>query len=179
MSRISRSSGVLGQWTISTLTIASPTILSATKIFTSFWPSGSTFGTPNFVWSGQDEDPPHWEIGSVVSAGNTPSSAAEGPAFSLEDDDETAAAAAAAPAAAQRRRRRRRACAPPPPPRWRLSDYNVQHVVHGIYKHCSLFETVSPAELLPAGAPANPVQPREHKHRVRCRSSDIGKTPTS
>ncbi len=82
-----------------------------------------------------------YSIGSVVSAGNTPSSAAEGPAFSLEDDGETAAAAAAAPAAAQRRRRRRRACAPRPPPRWRLSDYNVQHVVHGIYKHCNLFDS--------------------------------------
>ena len=49
----------------------------------------------------EDEDPQHGEIGLVVSAGNTPSSAAEGPAFSLEDDDEMAASAAAAPAAAQ------------------------------------------------------------------------------
>ena len=105
----------------------------------------------------EDEDPPHGEIGSVVTAGNTPSSVAEGPAFSLEDDDETAAAAAAAPAAAQRRRRRRSACAPPPPaPRRRLSDYEVQHVVHGIYKHCNLFEDCFPCRIAASRSASKP-----------------------
>jgi hypothetical protein len=66
-----------------------------------------------------DEDPPHGEIGLVVSAGNIPSSAAEGPAFSLEDDDEsheTAASAAAAPAAAQPAAAAAANAHPPPPP---------------------------------------------------------------
>jgi hypothetical protein len=44
---------VLGQWTISTWTVGQQQvlqkILSATTFLTSFWPSGSTFGTPNFV----------------------------------------------------------------------------------------------------------------------------------
>jgi pyruvate/2-oxoglutarate dehydrogenase complex dihydrolipoamide acyltransferase (E2) component len=104
----------------------------------------------------EDEDPPHGEIGSVVSAGNTPSSAAEGPAFGLEDDDETAAAAAAAPAAAQRRHRRRRTCASPPAPRRRLSDYDVQHVVHGIYKHCNLFEDCFPCRIAASRSASKP-----------------------
>ncbi len=102
----------------------------------------------------EDEDPPHGEIGLVVSAGNTPSSAAEGPAFSLEDDNETAASAAAAPAAAQPASAAAAHAHPPPAPLRRLSDYDVLHVVHGIYKHCNLFEDcfpeLSPAELLPA-----------------------------
>ena len=92
----------------------------------------------------EDEDPPHGEIGSVVSAGNTPSSAADGPAFSLEDDDETAA-------------RRRSACTPPPPaPRRRLSDYEVQHVVHGIYKHCNLFEDCFPCRIAASRSASKP-----------------------
>ncbi len=64
----------------------------------------------------EDEDPLHWEIGLVVSAGNTPSSVAEGPAFSLEEDDETAASAAAAPAAAQPAAAAAAPAHPPRPP---------------------------------------------------------------
>ncbi len=108
-------------------------LLSATTFFTSFWPIGWYAEFRPVRAREEDEDPPHGEIGSVVFTGNTPPSAEEGPAFSLEDDNETAAAAAATPAAAQRGGGRRSACAPTPPaPRRRLSDYDVQHVVHGI-----------------------------------------------
>ncbi len=115
VSRISSSAGVLGQWTISAWTSASPKILSesesATTFFTSFLPSSSYAKFRPVRAREEDEDPLHGEIGLVVSAGNIPPSAAEGPAFSLEDDDETAAAAAAQ----RRRRRTSSACAPHAP----------------------------------------------------------------
>ena len=88
----------------------------------------------------EDKDPSDVEIGSVVTTGIIPPAAAAGPAFSVDDDDEAApaAAAAAAPAAAAPDADRD-ADAVTPPSRRRLSDYDAQHVVHGIYKHCSLF----------------------------------------
>jgi hypothetical protein len=94
----------------------------------------------------EDKDSADGEIGSVASAGIITPAPAAGPAFRVNYDDNEAAPAASAAAAAT--------AAPPtlrPPPPWRrLSDYDAQHVVHGLYKHCNLFETVSPAELLPA-----------------------------
>ncbi len=129
VSRINSSAGVLGKWTISAWKSASSTILSATMFFTSFWPSGwyAKFRPVRSLLRTreEDEDPPHGEIGSVVSAGTSLLLRRKGLLLAsrtttrrLPPPPHSAAAAGTA--------------APAPPRRRRLSDYDAQHVVHGI-----------------------------------------------